>query len=72
MPVKKEKEVYVILGEEDRQVFDATRRAVPGPLPSHGSIAKRAFELYLARGGSHGRDMEDWLQAERELGLPRG
>ncbi len=37
-------------------------------LPTHREIAKRAFEIYLARGGSHGRDVEDWLQAEAELG----
>ena len=30
-------------------------------------IAARAYELYLARGGSHGMDMEDWLIAEREV-----
>jgi hypothetical protein len=30
-------------------------------------IAARAYELYLARGGSDGGDFEDWLAAEREL-----
>ena len=30
-------------------------------------IAARAYELYLARGGSDGQDFEDWLAAEREL-----
>jgi hypothetical protein len=30
-------------------------------------IARRAYELYRARGGEHGADVEDWLQAEREL-----
>jgi hypothetical protein len=30
-------------------------------------IAARAYELYLARGGAHGQDWEDWLTAEREL-----
>jgi hypothetical protein len=30
-------------------------------------IASRAYELYVARGGGHGRDMEDWLEAEAEL-----
>jgi DUF2934 family protein len=30
-------------------------------------IAARAYELYLARGGAHGSDWEDWLTAEREL-----
>ena len=35
--------------------------------PSHGEIAQRAFELFLARGRQHGRAQEDWLTAEREL-----
>lgn len=30
-------------------------------------IAQRAYELYLARGGAHGSDWEDWLAAEREV-----
>jgi hypothetical protein len=30
-------------------------------------IARRAYDLYVARGGEHGHDVEDWLQAEREL-----
>ena len=33
-------------------------------------VASRAYELYLARGGEHGRDQDDWLQAERELSAP--
>ena len=30
-------------------------------------IAERAYELYLARGATDGRDWEDWLIAEREV-----
>jgi hypothetical protein len=30
-------------------------------------IARRAYELYLARGGADGQDLQDWLSAEREL-----
>ena len=30
-------------------------------------IAHRAYELYLARGREDGQDVDDWLQAEREL-----
>lgn len=30
-------------------------------------IARRAYELYQERGGEHGHDVDDWLQAEREL-----
>lgn len=35
--------------------------------PTHGEIEFRAYQMYLERGGEHGRDVEDWLQAEREL-----
>ena len=34
---------------------------------SEGEIARKAFELYCARGGQNGSDIEDWLRAEREL-----
>jgi hypothetical protein len=34
-------------------------------------IERRAYELYLERGGSHGQDWEDWLAAEREIRGPR-
>jgi hypothetical protein len=34
---------------------------------SHADIANRAYELFLAAGAPHGRDLEHWLQAEREL-----
>jgi hypothetical protein len=30
-------------------------------------IAERAHQIYVERGGRHGQDLDDWLQAEREL-----
>jgi hypothetical protein len=30
-------------------------------------VAQRAYELYLARGGGEGQELEDWLSAEREV-----
>jgi hypothetical protein len=30
-------------------------------------IRRRAFEIYLERGEQPGRELDDWLQAEREL-----
>ena len=36
-------------------------------IPSAEEIARRAYELYVARGGTHGHDIEDWRQAEQEL-----
>ncbi|HWN98073.1 MAG TPA: DUF2934 domain-containing protein [Blastocatellia bacterium] len=35
--------------------------------PSLEAIAKRAYEIYLARGGAHGNDTDDWLRAELDL-----
>lgn len=42
-------------------------KQTPAPVdPSRDAIAARAYELYRAR-GTDGRDLDDWLQAEREL-----
>ena len=30
-------------------------------------VARRAYEIFLTRGGGDGHDLEDWLQAETEL-----
>jgi cytochrome c556 len=30
-------------------------------------IEKRAYELYIERGGEDGHDLENWLDAERQL-----
>jgi hypothetical protein len=35
--------------------------------PSLAEIRERAFEIHIERGGIHGCDLDDWLQAEREL-----
>jgi Protein of unknown function (DUF2934) len=32
-----------------------------------GTIQARAYELYQLRGCENGYELEDWLQAEREL-----
>jgi hypothetical protein len=34
---------------------------------SEADIARRAFAIFCERGGQHGRDLDDWLQAKREL-----
>ncbi|MBV8771962.1 MAG: DUF2934 domain-containing protein [Deltaproteobacteria bacterium] len=35
--------------------------------PSFEQIQQRAYELFLARGGTHGCDWADWFTAEQEL-----
>ena len=39
------------------------------PINLDEEIRKRAYELYEQRGGGHGHDVADWLQAESELRL---
>ena len=45
--------------------------AIAVELPTHEEIADRAFSLYEQRGFADGRDVEDWLDAERQLLLER-
>jgi hypothetical protein len=39
----------------------------PGQPLSYDEVARRAYEIYVARGRGEGSDLEDWLRAEREL-----
>jgi hypothetical protein len=40
---------------------------LPALPPTTEEIAQRAYEIFLARGGEPGHDLDDWLQAESEL-----
>lgn len=42
-------------------------KQMPASAPTADEIAQRAYEIFLARGGEPGRDLDDWLQAESEL-----
>jgi hypothetical protein len=35
--------------------------------PNHDEIRRRAYEIYLEGGSLPGRELGDWLRAEREL-----
>jgi Protein of unknown function (DUF2934) len=35
--------------------------------PASEDVARRAYELFQARGGESGHELEHWLEAEREL-----
>ena len=50
-----EREIFAVLDEEDQRWIWMDE------------IACRAYEIYQRRGGAPGRDLEDWLQAEREV-----
>jgi hypothetical protein len=44
-------------------------RAAP---PSHEEITERARRIWQERGQPEGKDLEHWLEAERQLGVPPG
>jgi hypothetical protein len=60
-----------IVAEDSWSIQAAARGGRPGvndaSAATDDAIAARAYELYLARGGTHGADVDDWLQAEYEL-----
>jgi hypothetical protein len=41
-------------------------------IATHEEIEKRAYAIYLRRGGQDGKDLDDWFAAEQELALERG
>ena len=45
----------------------ATSTPVLDASPTPGEIAEAAYLRYLRRGGQHGSDFDDWIEAEREL-----
>jgi hypothetical protein len=44
-----------------------TQESSPDATANHDRIAMRAYERFQMRGAEHGRDQDDWLEAEREL-----
>lgn len=59
-----------IAAAKDRRRADLPR-ADPQTDAPMASISRevelRAYERFVARGGAHGADLDDWLAAEREL-----
>ena len=55
--------------EDQRTVVHifANRGAQSSTEPTHLDIERRAYEIYLVRGGVDGGTVDDWLQAEKEL-----
>ena len=35
--------------------------------PTHEQITRRAYEIFVERGQPEGRDLEHWLEAEKQL-----
>jgi len=40
---------------------------MPPQGPTYDEIAEAAYHRYLQRGGNHGQDFDDWVEAERRL-----
>jgi hypothetical protein len=57
--------------EPNDGIDQQTAAAAPLDGREPDAIARRAYELYVARGGSDGQDLDDWLQAEREINARR-
>ena len=55
-----------------RHYLEVPAKPQAAPDVTHDQIARRAYELYLARGNRAGSALGDWLAAERELrsGVP--
>ncbi len=54
--------------ERPATASDRTPKALAQqPSLANNDVARRAYDLYLARGREHGHDVDDWMQAEREL-----
>ena len=47
--------------------FSVTKEQSIENAPTAEEIRKRAFEIHIERGGIHGCDLDDWLQAEGEF-----
>jgi hypothetical protein len=52
----------------DRATRQSGKRS-PHRQPLEEHIRYRAYEIYLEKGARHGHDVDDWLQAERELSV---
>jgi hypothetical protein len=57
---------HPVIREVPSPVHD-TAAVAPTPASNFEEVARRAYERFLMRGGSHGHDKDDWFAAEREV-----
>jgi hypothetical protein len=52
-----------------RELESQTKLRAVSPVqhPNDEQVRRRAFEIHVARGGIRGYDLDDWLEAEKEL-----
>jgi hypothetical protein len=48
------------------------RRAEAASFRLEERIARRAYEIHVERGRQEGRELDDWLQAEKEIAAEEG
>ena len=51
------------IAEESAAIYPDINEGRPTP----EEIAAEAYRIYSGRGGEHGHDLEDWLEAERRV-----
>ena len=59
---RKTKSIKLVVPEDQPSIAAEDHRAI-----TKDEVAQRAYELFLARGRVDGHDVEDWLEAERQL-----
>jgi hypothetical protein len=66
------KQITAIAQESDgRSTHNGAAEAEPNTEMNIETIRQRAYELFQARGASHGDDLADWFNAERKVGAGR-
>ena len=50
-----------------RDSANASAKPARASAANDETIARRAHELFQQRGGLHGHDLDDWLEAERQI-----
>jgi hypothetical protein len=64
----KSKTITAEVNDRERGIVESEQKPLERTSgPSVDEIRQRAYELHLERGCVHGRDQDDWLQAERDL-----
>jgi hypothetical protein len=67
MPTEESRRTLAAAQRRTRRKSEHGEITALATLPSREEIERRAYELYLARGGTPGHELEDWLRAEHEL-----
>jgi hypothetical protein len=69
-PAKTTEKTRIVGAAADMKMSTVTSEDTPNS-PTYDEIAEAAYQRYLRRGGGDGRDVDDWVEAERELRVRR-